>query len=144
MTTEEKIDWIFAHCRTAAVVGLSPQPDRPGYYVSAYLQNKGFRIFPVRPGGGEILGESCRADLTQLKEEKIDLVLVFRKAEYVPEIVEKIALLKNVKALWMQEGIIHEPAARTAEGNGLLTVMDRCMLKEGMKRDASISGRNQS
>ncbi len=121
-------DEILKTYRTVAVVGLSPKPNRPSYMVASYLKDNGYRIIPVNPRAGEILGELCYADLGSIPEP-VDVVDVFRRSKEVPVIVEE-AIKIGAKAVWMQEGIINEEAAARAKGAGLLVVMDRCMLKE--------------
>lgn len=117
--------------RTIAVVGLSSNPMRPSNGVAEYLKRAGYRIIPVNPREVEVLGEKCYARLEDIPE-KIDLVDIFRRAEYVPEIVES-AIRVGAKAVWMQEGVIHEEAAERARSAGLAVVMDRCTLKEHRK-----------
>jgi hypothetical protein len=92
------------------------------------LQKSGYRIIPVNPLETEVLGEKCYPDLDSVPE-RVDIVDIFRRSEFVPEIVEA-AIRKGASAIWMQEGVIHEEAARRAEEAGLAVVMDRCILKE--------------
>jgi predicted CoA-binding protein len=117
--------------RTIAVVGLSSNPMRPSNGVAEYLKRAGYRVIPVNPREIEVLGEKCYARLEDIPE-KIDLVDIFRRAEYVPEIVES-AIRVGAKAVWMQEGVINEEAAERARSAGLAVVMDRCTLKEHRK-----------
>jgi predicted CoA-binding protein len=117
--------------KTVAVVGLSSRRTRPSYGVSEYLQSVGYRIIPVNPRETEVLGERAWPDLDSVPE-KVDIVDIFRQAEFVPEIVEA-AIRIGAKAVWMQEGIVHEEAAGRARAAGLTVVMDRCMLKEHRK-----------
>ena len=114
--------------RTIAVVGLSGQRMRPSYGVAEYMQREGYKIIPVNPGESEVLGEKCYARLEDIPEP-IDIVDVFRRSEFVPEIVNS-AIAIGAKALWLQEGVIHEAAAEKARQAGLSVVMDRCILKE--------------
>ncbi|MBV9505060.1 MAG: CoA-binding protein [Acidobacteriia bacterium] len=123
-----RIGEILHSARTIAVVGLSGKRYRPSYGVSEYMKRMGYRIIPVNPEETEILGEKCYPDLDSIPGE-IDIVDVFRRPEFVPEIVEA-AIRKKAKAIWMQEGVMHEEAARRAEEAGLAVVMDRCILKE--------------
>jgi len=133
-----EIKALLERIRTIAVVGLSPDPDRPSYSVAMYLQNNGYRIVPVRPGGGEILGERVYGKLADIPF-KVDLVDHFRHRNFVgPHIDDAIAA--RVPAVWMQEGVIDELAAGRAQQAGLLVVMDRCMLKEHRKAGLSGSG----
>jgi len=132
MSTEEEI---LNSSRVIAVVGLSPKPDRPSYNVASYLKENGYKIIPVNPKAGEILGEVCYPDLSSIAEP-VDVVDIFRRSEEVPAIVEE-AIKIGAKAVWMQEGVINEPAAARAGEAGLLVVMDRCMLKEHRKLQSS-------
>ena len=119
---------ILKSARTIAVVGLSPKRYRPSYGVAEYLQKAGYRIIPVNPRESELLGERCYPDLEAIPEA-VDIVDIFRRSEFVPEIVEA-AIRKGAKVIWMQEGVVHEDAARRAEAAGLQVVMDRCILKD--------------
>ncbi|HWC19045.1 MAG TPA: CoA-binding protein [Terriglobales bacterium] len=114
--------------RTIAVVGLSSNPMRPSFGVSQYMQRSGYRIIPVNPNEGSVLGEKAYASLAEIPH-KIDIVDVFRRPEFVPGIVDEVIKLK-VPALWLQEGVVHEAAARKAREAGITVIMDRCILKE--------------
>src|SRR5260370_13233801 len=114
--------------QTIAVVGLSAKRWRPSYGVSEYMQRAGYRIIPVNPDLTEALGEKCYPDV-DAAPGTIDIVNIFRRSEFVPEIVDA-AIRVGPKAVWMQEGIIHEEAAARARAAGLTMVMDRCLLKE--------------
>ena len=116
---------LLATARTIAVVGLSPKESRPSNMVARYLIEAGYTIIPVNPGQEEILGLHCYPDLGSIPVP-VDIVDIFRRSEDVPPIVaESIAI--GAKAVWMQEGVIHAEAARTARAAGLLVVMDRCI-----------------
>jgi len=119
---------LLRDARTIAVVGLSNKRYRPSYGVSEYMQSAGYRIIPVNPEETEVLGEKCYARLEDVPEH-IDIVDIFRRPEFVPEIVEA-AIRIGAGAVWMQEGVVHENAAEKARGAGLMVVMDRCILKE--------------
>ena len=119
---------ILQQSRTIAVVGLSSKRFRASYGVAEYMQRSGYRIVPVNPQESEVLGEKCYPDLDSVPEA-IDIVDIFRRSEFVPEIVEA-AIRKGAKAIWMQEGVRHEEAARRAAEAGLDVVMDRCILKD--------------
>ena len=119
---------LLSTARVIAVVGLSGKRSRPSFGVSEYMQRAGYRIIPVNPNEAEVLGERAYADLDAVPE-KVDIVDIFRRPEFVPEIVEA-ALRIGAKAVWMQEGVIHPEAAARAEAAGLTVVMDRCILKE--------------
>jgi predicted CoA-binding protein len=110
---------------TIAVVGLSPNPERPSHQVARYLQKAGYRIIPVNPGHSEILNEPCYPDLRSVPV-KIDVVDIFRRSEEVKPIVRE-AIAIGAKVIWMQQGIVNEAAARLAEEAGLIVIMDRCL-----------------
>ena len=121
--------------KTIAVVGLSSKRFRPSYGVAEYLKRSGFRIIPVNPGETEVLGEKSYPDLDSVPEA-IDIVDIFRRSEFVPEIVEA-AIRTGAKLIWMQEGVFHEAAARRAEEAGIAVVMDRCILKDHRRMAAA-------
>jgi uncharacterized protein len=122
---------ILRRYKTIAVVGLSPNPMRPSYGVSEYMKQSGYRIIPVNPGHAEVLGEKAYRTLDDIPEP-FDIVNVFRRAEYTPEIAEA-AIRKGAKVLWLQLGIVNEEAASKAKAAGLEVVMDRCILVEHRK-----------
>jgi uncharacterized protein len=127
---------LLSRAKMIAVVGLSESPMRPSYGVSAYMQAAGYKIIPVNPKITEALGERSYPSLLEIPlsvTEKIDLVDVFRRPEYVDEIVEQAVQLK-IPAIWLQEGVINERAAERARTAGMLVVMDRCVLKEHRAR----------
>jgi predicted CoA-binding protein len=124
----KRISELLHSCRTIAVVGLSSKRFRPSHGVAEYMQHAGYRIVPVNPLETQVLGEPCYADLDSVPGP-IDIVDIFRRSEFVPEIVEA-AIRKGAKVIWMQEGVIHEAAARRAEKAGLTVIMDRCILKD--------------
>jgi len=132
MIKADRIFELLSQARTIAVVGLSDNPMRPSHGVSAYMQAQGYRIIPVNPQITEALGEKAYASLLEVPE-KIDLVDVFRRPEFVEEIVEQAIRLK-IPAIWMQEDVIHERAAEKARQTGMFVVMDRCILKEHRAR----------
>jgi predicted CoA-binding protein len=131
MSESSAIAELLRTAHTIAVVGLSDKRWRPSYGVSEYMQRAGYRIIPVNPGVGEVLGEKCYPTVEAVPEP-IDIVNIFRRSEAVPEIVDA-AIRIGAKAIWMQEGVAHEAAAARARGAGLLVVMDRCLLKEHRK-----------
>ena len=114
--------------KTIAVVGLSGRRFRPSHGVAEYLQRAGYRVIPVNPREKEVLGETAYPGLESVAVA-VDIVDIFRRSEYVPEIVEE-AIRIGAKMVWMQEGVIHEEAAGRALAAGLEVVMDRCILKE--------------
>ena len=117
--------------RTIAVVGLSSKKFRPSYGVAEYMQKAGYRIIPVNPHETEVLGEKAYARLDDIPE-KIDIVDIFRRSEFVAPIVDAAIRIK-ASVVWMQEGVVHEDGARQARDAGLTVVMDRCILKEHMR-----------
>ena len=136
MKPSDPIYELLSRAKTIAVVGLSASPLRPSHGVAAYMQDAGYRIIPVNPSIDESLGERAYPSLLEVPievREKIDLVDVFRRPEYVDEIVEQAIQLK-IPALWLQEGVINECAAEKARRAGIFVVMDRCILKEHRAR----------
>ena len=127
-----RITELLKSAKTIAVVGLTDSPGRPSYSVSRYMQSQGYRIIPVNPMITESLGEKAYPTLLDVPE-KFDIVDIFRRSEFVPELVEQAIQLK-VPAIWMQEGVIHEAAAEKARQAGIFVVMDKCILKEHAKR----------
>jgi predicted CoA-binding protein len=127
----DTIQTILEACKTLAVVGLSSKRNRASYGVSSYMQSHGYRIIPVNPNEDSVLGEKCYPALDDVSES-FDAVVIFRRSEYVPEVVES-AIRKSAKVIWMQEGVQHEDAAQRAREAGLEVVQDRCILKEHAK-----------
>jgi uncharacterized protein len=123
---------ILKTSRTIAVVGLSNRKFRPSYGVADYLKSVGYRIIPVNPLEKEVLGEQCYARLEDIPE-KVDIVDIFRRSEFVPEIVDG-AIRVGARAVWMQEGVIHHEAAERALRAGLFVQMNSCILKEHVRR----------
>jgi predicted CoA-binding protein len=124
MTTaeDEAITKLLETAKTIAVVGLSGRPYRASFGVTETLQSSGYRIFPVNPNEREVLGEKCYARLEDIPE-KIDIVDIFRRPEFVPEIVDA-AIRIGARAIWMQEGVEDEPSAERARRAGLFVIMD--------------------
>lgn len=131
-TTTDHIADLLKNAKTIAVVGLSDSPLRPSHGVSAYMQTQGYRIIPVNPRISDALGEPSYASLLDVPD-KIDIVDIFRRSEYVDEIVDQAIQLK-VPAIWMQESVVNERAAEKARRAGIFVVMDRCILKEHRAR----------
>jgi predicted CoA-binding protein len=123
---------LLKRAKTIAVVGLSNSPLRPSHGVSAYMQTNGYHIIPVNPEIKGALGEKAYASLLEVPE-KIDIVNIFRRPEFVEEVVDQAIQLK-VPAIWMQEEVINEKAAEKARRAGIFVVMDRCILKEHKAR----------
>ncbi|WP_213807041.1 CoA-binding protein [Granulicella sp. dw_53] len=113
---------------TIAVVGLSEDPSKPSHYVSEYMQQRGYQIFPVNPAIASVLGETSYPSLTGLPV-KPDIVNVFRLPSFIPAIVEEMLTL-GLKDLWIQQGIVNREAAARAEAGGIRVVMDRCIMTE--------------
>lgn len=116
---------LLRQTRTIAVVGISDNPSRDSYRVARYLQQAGYTLYAVNPTIDSVLGLKCYPDLASLPEA-VDLVDVFRRPDALPEIVDD-AIASGAKALWLQFGVIHEPAAQKAREAGLQVVMDRCI-----------------
>jgi uncharacterized protein len=123
---------LLKRSKTIAVVGLSNSPLRPSHGVSAYMQTNGYRVIPVNPKIKGALGEEAYASLLDVPE-KIDIVNIFRRPEFVEEVVDQAIQLK-VPAIWMQEEVINEKAAEKARKAGIFVVMNRCILKEHKAR----------
>tara|TARA_R110001599_G_scaffold195586_1_gene392009 strand:+ start:944 stop:1435 length:492 start_codon:yes stop_codon:yes gene_type:complete len=123
---DEYIGGILNDVKTIAVVGASSNSSRPSYYVMKYLKRKGYRCIPVNPGlaGQELLGETAYGSLSDIPVP-IDMVDCFRASEAIPPIVEE-AIKVSAKVIWMQLGVRHDEAAKTAEAAGLKVVMNRC------------------
>lgn len=123
--------------RTIAVVGLSPDPDRPSYSVAMYLQTQGYRIVPVRPGGGELLGEKVYERLADIPFS-VEVVDIFRRKNFLGGHIEESMALK-LPAIWTQESVVDDAACARAEAAGVFVVQDRCLLKEHRKAGLSRS-----
>jgi predicted CoA-binding protein len=132
MPSPDPIADVLKRSKTIAVVGLSSNPLRPSHGVTAYMQTHGYRILPVNPHIKESLGQKAYASLLDVPE-KIDIVNIFRRSEFVEEAVDQAIQLK-VPAIWMQEGVVHEKAAEKARQAGIFVVMDLCILKEHRAR----------
>jgi predicted CoA-binding protein len=123
---------LLRSAHTIAVVGLSSKKARPSHGVTDYMLHAGYHMIPVNPNETEVLGEKAYPDLDSVPE-KVDIVNVFRRSESVPEIVDA-AIRIGARAVWMQEGVTHQEAAKRARQAGLIVIMDRCLLKEHRKR----------
>ncbi len=132
-TTEaDRITKLLQTAKTIAVVGLTDTPTRPSYGVSHYMQSQGYRIIPVNPNIRQWEGEKAYPSLLNVPE-KIDIVNVFRRPDAVPEVVDQ-AIQIHAPVIWMQEGVVHQEAAEKARQAGIFVIMDRCILKEHIKR----------
>src|SRR5437667_5416907 len=123
---------LLRHAKTIAVVGLSNSPLRPSHGVSAYMQTQGYRIIPVNPKIHGSLGEKSFPSLLEIPE-KVDIVNIFRRPEFVEEVVDQAIQLK-VPVIWMQEGVVNEKAAEKARKAGIFVIMDHCILKAHKER----------
>ena len=132
MNEKETIQKIL-EMKTIAVVGLSPKEVRPSFGVAKYLQSEGYKIIPVNPGHPEILGEKSYPTLKDIPF-KVDVVDVFRRSELVMPIAEA-AIEIGAKAIWLQDFVINEEAAKKAEEAGLLVVMNDCMSRQRQAMD---------
>jgi predicted CoA-binding protein len=127
---DETIRELLSSSRVIAVVGLSSKRFRPSYSVTQYMQSVGYRILPVNPNETSVLNERVFATLDEIPRDiRVDIVDIFRRSEEVPEVVEA-AIRTGARAVWMQEGVVHEAAAARARAAGLIVVMDRCILKD--------------
>ncbi len=127
---------VLSTTKTIAIVGLSPKPERPSYFVGTYLQYEGYRIIPVNPRADVILGEKAYPDLLSIPEP-VDMVDVFRNPDDCPEIARQAVQIK-AKTLWLQLGIVSFEAARIAEEGGLTVIMDRCVKIEHGRYSGSL------
>ena len=129
LPSDDKIREVFERYKTIAVVGLSKQPEKPSHFVPKYLQEHGYKIIPVNPTAiGALLGEQVYRALKEIPQ-RVEVVNIFRPASEAPAIVKE-AIDIGVKVIWMQEGIVHNEAAKQAMDAGLTVIMNRCMMKE--------------
>jgi predicted CoA-binding protein len=128
MNQPELIHSMLTAAKSIAVVGLSDNPAKPSYYVSEYMQQHGYRIYPVNPALPQVLGETSYPSLTDLPV-KPDIVNVFRLPSFIPAIVDQMIEL-GLPNLWVQQGIVNLEAAQRAEAAGIHVVMDRCIMVE--------------
>lgn len=127
MNLDAQITQLLKTTRTIGVVGLSDQPWRASHDVAAYLLNAGYTIVPINPNIRSVFGQTAYPNLTAAARDfVIDLVNVFRRSEYVPDIVDE-AIAIGAKAIWLQLGVVHEAAAQRARDAGLTVIMDRCL-----------------
>jgi predicted CoA-binding protein len=128
LNKHQTVENILENAQVIAVVGLSSEKFKAGYYVPEYLQQEGYRIIPVNPYLNSSLGEKAYPDLAAVPEP-IDLVLIFQRSENVPPFVDQ-AIEVGAKIVWMQLGIMNQKAAEKAETAGLKVVQNACMLVE--------------
>ena len=127
----EAIKALLEKAKTVAVVGISPRPERPSHRIASRLLGWGYRVIPVRPAITEVLGLKAYARLADVPEA-IDIVDVFRNPEDAGPVIDECIAL-GVPAVWLQEGVVNEPAARRALAAGMTVVMDRCISTEYRK-----------
>ena len=128
--SDAEVREILREARTVAVVGLSPEPHRDSHRVAAYLQTSGYRIIPVHPVGGKILGETVYPSLDAIPPtDEVDLIDVFRRPEALPALVSGLPESRS-RTLWLQLGVGHSAAEEAALAAGWNLVADRCMLVE--------------
>jgi predicted CoA-binding protein len=133
--TQAAIRQSLAHCKTIAVVGLSPKTHRDSYRVAKYMQDHGFRIVPINPNAHEVLGEKAYASLTEAAQhERIDMVNCFRNSEDIPPIAAE-AIAIEAKSLWLQLGVVNDAAAKQAADAGLVVVQNLCLMVEHRQLD---------
>ncbi|MGB8540410.1 MAG: CoA-binding protein [Candidatus Acidiferrales bacterium] len=136
MSESDIITQILNSSKTIAVVGLSGNRMRASFHVAEYLQSVGYKIIPVNPNETAVLGEKSYARLQDVPVS-IDVVQIFRRPAFVPEIVDAAIQIK-ARCVWMQEGIVHAEAAERARRAGILVVMNTCMLKEHVRRSRGV------
>jgi uncharacterized protein len=132
INTRETIERILDECRTIAVVGLSSDPGRPSNGVASYMKRSGYKVIPVNPNETDVFGDHSYSSLFEVSE-KVELVDIFRRSEEAGRAVDD-AIAIGAKAVWLQEGVIDHAAVQRALDAGLLVVMDRCWLKEHLRR----------
>lgn len=132
INSQETIEKILDECRTIAVVGLSSDPTRPSNGVASYMRRQGYKVIPVNPNETDVFGDKAYRSLADVPEQ-IDLVDVFRRSSEAGSAVDE-AIAVGAKAVWLQEGVIDNAAAQRALEAGLLVVMDRCWLKEHVRK----------
>jgi len=126
--TDSELKTILRQVKTVAVVGISPNPSRPSYFVGRYLGLKGFKMIPVNPGhaGKTLFGQTIMGSLSDI-DAQVDMVDIFRKSDAVPAIVdEALEKCPNLKCIWMQIGVEHAEAAAKARARGITVIQNRC------------------
>jgi predicted CoA-binding protein len=140
MNDANEIRSALASARTVAVVGCSPNPDRPSNAIARYLREQGYRVIPVNPGHRQILGEACYRSLSEIPDDvRVDIVDVFRRSEHVAPVAEE-AINRGAGFFFMQQGVVDPTSARLLEAAGIPVAMDRCILVEHASR--GLPGRN--
>ena len=123
--TSTEIKNIFTATKTIAIIGLSPKADKDSNKVARYLQKAGYKIIPVYPKGDEILGEKVYRNLDEI-DERIDMVDIFRKPEFIANVVDSVLARDDIKCVWTQLGLVNNEAAKKAIAAGITVVQDRC------------------
>jgi len=130
MNDPARIREALESARTVAVVGCSPNPERPSNEIARYLQRQGYRVVPINPGHPEILGERCYPSLAAVPEEvAIDIVDVFRRSEFVAAVADE-AIARKVGFVWLQDGVVDRESARRLNEAGIPVAMDRCIYRD--------------
>ena len=128
--THNELRTILRDTKTIACIGVSANPVRPSNFVARYLHYRNYRVIPVNPGqaGKTLFGEVVHADLSTLKDTKVDMIDIFRRPEAVPAILDQALeyLMPHLKTVWMQIGIEHEAAAERARAHGLNVIQNKC------------------
>lgn len=120
---------LLKNAKTIAVVGASPNPDRPSHYISKYLMTRGYRVIPVNPGHSQLFGQTCYPSVMDIPSDyTIDIVDIFRRSDQVLPIVED-AIERQVGFIWMQDGVINPEAKQLAESAGIPVEMDNCIFR---------------
>jgi len=123
-------------------VGCSPDPSRASHAIARYLQGQGYKVVPVNPGHGELLGERCFPSVGAIPPEiRVDIVDVFRRAEFVAPVAAE-AIARGVPFFFMQLGVLDETSARRLEARGIGVAMDRCILVEHERLGIPSKSRN--
>ncbi|MDD2385069.1 MAG: CoA-binding protein [Gudongella sp.] len=120
-----KLKDIFSTCKRIAIVGLSPDPTKDSHKVAKYLQEHGFKIYPIYPKEDMILGEKVYRTITEITEP-IDMVDMFRKADIANSLIEEVIQRGDIKVFWLQLGIVNDPACEIAQKNGIIAVQNKC------------------
>ncbi|HVE65304.1 MAG TPA: CoA-binding protein [Thermoanaerobaculia bacterium] len=134
MNDPREIRSALESARTIAVVGCSPNPERPSNAIARYLLEQGYRVIPVNPGHSRILGRTCYRSLAEVPADvEVDIVDVFRRSDQVAPVAEE-AIARGVRFFFMQQGVVDEGSARRLEDSGIPVAMDRCILVEHASR----------
>jgi predicted CoA-binding protein len=131
MNRNEDIDAILT-MNTMAIVGCSADTKKASNHVASYLKEAGYRVIPVHPDYSEVIGEKCYPSLSDIKEP-VDVVVLFRRSEFIPPFVNEAVKIK-AKAIWMQDGVVSDAAAKVARDHGLRVIMDDCIMRQHSSR----------